>query len=272
MNKKIKIKIPDNPRALSEAEENHIADFKFRNKTYKRASKQAKQYIAILVSIIESNKPDKGGFVHIPTKYLGRIFKSDQMADYVLDCALQGIIVTDNHYNADKGVSKGYKIKDSFKYSNVFAQLKNKKTEPEPMKEEPEPTTEEPSSDDLNKIGAIVRKYNTPFYHKRIEAIGIDPFKDCKCSDCENEMPAYMFSISKGNKLNTKCRICWELEPVENINDNSEAERVMNNVLKMINKPTITQRSIEKLKAKYNHPDYVPTFTDCSWFAEYRKK
>jgi len=263
---------------LTPAEEKYMSDFTFGKKTYKKASRQAKEYIKILIAIIRTNKPDKGGYVHIPFNYLGSIFKSAQMAKNVFKCVLQGAIETDGHYNADAGISKGYKLTDDFKNCNVFADViqKYQTRKPKPQMDNNNtanntPPEENPyrdlTEDELNEllggyvdskplrqpkqftdkqlrtIEGIRQKNRTPFNCNRYRAVNIDPHETHVCMNCDHERPAYMYSLSQEGHLNDQCRGCYELAE-------TEAEDMTEHLLKWVNRETPTQRSIRKLKAK----------------------
>lgn len=215
MNKKIRIKIPDKIREFSEYELEYLKDMNCGKKKYPKCSKQFDLYLRILVSIIEFNKPDKGGFVHIPSKYLGKLFKSDKMANNVLIAAKEKLITSDGHYNADAGISTGYKISDGMKYCSIKKLIK--------PKTDSIMTTEPTEPDDIavkinekrdNLIKTLRRKFNTSYYHKRIEMIDKNPMDEQTCKCCKESIPNYLFTVTKDRTLYSKCQLCFELEKV----------------------------------------------------------
>ena len=175
MNEQIRIIVPDAPRIFTQAENSYMEKFPFRGKTYAKASKQAKEYMAMLVSILESNPKDRRGYVHIPMAYLGKLFKSVQMAEYVVSCAKMGVIMSDEHYNADMGISKGYRLTDGFKLTNICSSLRDRRAKAEVLDsdilewqaletEQPEiahKKEEEPAADQLTIIRELIARYNT---------------------------------------------------------------------------------------------------------------
>jgi len=258
MNKQIRLSVPDTPRIFTQAENTYMANFPFRGKTYAKASRQAKEYMATLVSIIETNPRDQRGYVHIPMAYLGKLFKSVQMAEYVVSCARKGVVTSDNHYNADMGISKGYRLTDGFKLTNICSRLRERRAKEELsdsktlewqplelMQQESEPKQEdEPSAAQLEIVRELIARYNTQFNRNRYSAADIDPLQNQKCSCCENELPSYMFSLSKNNTMNDKCRICWDLK----IDENETLFETCMEVMRLFKRKTPTQRSIRKLK------------------------
>lgn len=241
-NKKTKfkytLKFPTNIREFNEHEIEYLKNFKFGKKSFDKVSEKFSLRLRTLISIIEYNKKDKNGYVHIPAKFI-RTFcsNSQKTADRITKAALGSIIETDNHYDTNQHVSKGYRLKQEFIYCGLHSFKKGQDTvdsggDTTDAPDETKEASEEPTNiirfmkdghinkedrdigndDDTLTAKAVIRKFNTAFYHGRIRNIGIDPKETSKCSCCGNDIPNYLFSIRADNSLNTKCRICYKLE------------------------------------------------------------
>jgi hypothetical protein len=170
------VSFPSFIREFTEAELSFIASLPYGKKTLGK-SKTSMEYMKILICMIENSKKDSKGFVHIPVKYLGKIFKSVKTAVKILECSKKGLIQWNRFYDADLGISRGYKLTDGWKFQNH--RLKLYKPSTEAKKALPEtPVTEEA------KAEKIIKKSLSPFIAKRLREKGIDPEGKKECSCC----------------------------------------------------------------------------------------
>lgn len=78
--------------------------------------------------------------------------------------------------------------------------------------------------------------------------------KKCMKCKCRKSLTEFHFKVGSNSQVRDYCKAC-----------NTDPNLLINDIGEWKSKGTITQNSIAKLKAKYTHPDYVPTYTDCSW-------
>ncbi len=104
---------------------------------------------------------------------------------------------------------------------------------------------------DLELISNVINKYNDVFYCNRIRELGLDPQAEKKCSSCNQAFPHYLYSITNNKTLNTKCRICYALEAVEDTNPPKDDEAtILAKQFMASRKETRTQASIRRIGEK----------------------
>lgn len=178
-------------------------------------------------------------FTHIPNPYTKNIIGVDSASQILKGLVDAGLLHCNNHWNRESKIPKKYKVSDKMKSFDKIREVNNKKNTQKYM------NMKTVQDNELIVIQELISKYNTPFNRGRYSNAGINPMDNIKCSCCENELPSYMFSLSKTNKLNSKCRVCWTLE--ENPEDSME---ICRKSLILFKQETPTQRSIKKLKEK----------------------
>lgn len=227
----LKVQFPKNNRVLKESEIELLEKCKFRSKLLSKSSDQAKDRVRTLISLIENNPKDRNGYVHLPSTFLGKLFKSQQMVSNIFECLVNGgILEVDKYYNKDLGISRGYRLSLKFKSCEVLHSLRKRLNIVKMKKKEfreniiefnPRNDGESLIDHELNGIDKdhqdIIKKSLSPFVRNRFIEHGFDPTETKNCSCCKQEYPNIMFSISsETNKINNKCKICWHEEVKDN--------------------------------------------------------
>lgn len=123
----IKLKFPNKNRKFKESEIELLGKCKFRSKTLEKSSIQANDRIRTFISLIENNPTDKKGYTHIPSKFLGKLFKSQQMVSNIFECLINGgIMEVNNYYYREAGICKGYRLSLKFKICETIHLLRKK--------------------------------------------------------------------------------------------------------------------------------------------------
>lgn len=227
----IKLQFPKINREFKESEIEILGKCKFRSKPLERSSVQANDRIKTFISLIENNPKDKRGYTHIPSKFLGKLFKSQQMVSNIFECLISGgILEVDKYYHRESGISKGYRLSIKFKICETIHLLRKKLKIIKMKKQEYQDNIIEfdicKNNDCLidqamdgvdEEYQDIIKNSLSSFVRNRYIERGLDPNCKKECTCCKVEYPNVMFSISpKTDKINTKCKICWHDQVREN--------------------------------------------------------
>jgi len=149
-----KLKSPQSTREFSQYEIELLKSLPYGTKTLGK-SKIGMERMKFLICLLENNKPDKSGFINLPVKYLGAIFKNIEIASKIIHCAVDGGLITCNRHYSPGHFSRGYKINDSFRLINAKAFTErinmSKETNKEP-KEKPAVNNVSTTEDELDEL------------------------------------------------------------------------------------------------------------------------
>jgi hypothetical protein len=241
----IKLKFPKIRRKFKESELEILGKCKFRSKNLNKSSCQANDRIKTFICLIENNPKDKKGYTHIPSKFLGKLFKSQQMVSNIFECLISGgILEVDKYYYREAGISKGYRLSLKFKICETIYLLRKKLKIIKMRKLEYQDNIVEfdlskdndclidQTLDGVDKeYQDIIKNSLSSFTRNRFTQRGLDPNSKKECICCKVEYPNVMFSISpKNDKINIKCKICWYDQVKEN-KDIVDQLNILNNIV-----------------------------------------